>query len=289
MALILKIGVHKDAETYAELFRSKGFDQVTLKTNLTRGAMDEAIAAFAESIEPGDIAVFSYSGHGWSDGTQNFIIGTDAPNSGSQEFLARISIPLRNGLSGIIDDMDRRGAGLKVALIDACRDNPFAPQPGKRGSGMTRGLARTDPPEGTFVIYSAAAAQSSLDRLSDADTNPNGVFTRVFAPLLASDMSLQEAVKEAQQEVVALARSIQEEQKPAYYDEVIGRACLSEACEVATPAPARKTHLMNIRGRGSRVRVTPLTTKVSPAFSRIARIEVKQRPRRKHSRPGVRR
>ena len=97
---------------------------------------------------------------------------------------------------------------------------------------MTRGLARTDPPEGTFVIYSAAAAQSSLDRLSDADTNPNGVFTRVFAPLLASDMSLQEAVKEAQQEVVALARSIQEEQKPAYYDEVIGRACLSEACEV---------------------------------------------------------
>jgi TPR repeat protein len=54
-------------------------------------------------------------------------------------------------------------------------------------------------------------------------------------------MSLQEAVKEAQREVVSLARSIQEEQKPAYYDEVIGRACLSEACQhsVATPSPAK--------------------------------------------------
>jgi uncharacterized protein len=226
-----------DATSYADALRAKGFDQVTLKTDLTRTQMDETIAAFIEEIQPGDTAVFAYAGHGWSDGNQNFIVGTDAPASGSQQFLARVSIALKNGNDGVIDEMDQKGASLKVAIIDACRDNPFTPPAGKRGFGLSRGLARiADTPKGTFVVFSAGAGQSALDRLSDADSSPNSVFTRVFASALRSDMTLQAAIKVTQEQVVALAKSVQADQTPAYYDEVIGSACLSASCNSGASA-----------------------------------------------------
>jgi formylglycine-generating enzyme required for sulfatase activity len=234
-----------DAAAYADVLKGKGFDQVMLKTDLSRSGMDEAIATFIDQIQPGDIAVFGYSGHGWSDGTQDYIVGIDAPLSGSQELLARISIPLKDGAHGVIDEMDRQGAALKVAIIDACRDNPFKPVPGQKGVGISRGLARIEPPHGSFVVFSAGAGQSALDRLSDGDPDPNSVFTRIFAACLRADLTLQEAIKTTQEKVVALARSIQVEQNPAYYDEVIGSACLSASCNgagrPAAPPPENET------------------------------------------------
>ena len=231
-----------DARAYVVVLREKGFG-VTDRFNLDRAGLDQAIAGFIEAIAPGDTAVLVYSGHGWSDGAQNFILGIDAPAGASPEFLARISIPLKNGNNGVIDDMERRGAALKVAIIDACRDNPFAPPPGQKGYGLTRGLAPMQVPNGTFVVYSAAANQTALDRLSESDPDPNSVFSRVFLPLLRADMSLQEAIKATQIKVVALAGTIQAVQKPAYYDEVIGNACLSGECRagVVPVAPVGNT------------------------------------------------
>ena len=230
-----------DAEAYAALLQAQGFDDVMLHTDLSRAAADEAIAIFVDKIAPGDTAVFAYSGHGWSDGTQNYLVATDAPAGGKQEFLARVSIPLRNGATGVLDDMDRRGAVLKVAIIDACRDNPFTAAGGTRSAGLSRGLSRIEPPNGTFVVFSAGTGQTALDRLSEADADPNSVFTRVFVPLVRSGLSLQEATKEAQAEVTALARTIAHDQRPAYYDEVLGKACLAGTCTTATTAAAPTT------------------------------------------------
>src|SRR5262249_44645020 len=112
-----------DASAYAAALKAQGFDDVMLRTDISRSEMDEAIATFVDDIQSGDIAVFAYSGHGWSDGAQNYLVGVDAPVTGSVELLKRLSIPLKNGDNGVVDDMDRRGAGLKVAIIDACRDN----------------------------------------------------------------------------------------------------------------------------------------------------------------------
>src|SRR5690348_2846725 len=58
------------ATAYADVLNSKGFDEVILKTALSRSDMDEAIAGFIDQIRPGDTAVFAYSGHGWSDGVR---------------------------------------------------------------------------------------------------------------------------------------------------------------------------------------------------------------------------
>lgn len=233
-----------DAKGYAAVLREKDY-RVSEGYDLKTLDIDAAVAAFIDSIQPGDTAVFVYSGHGWSDGAQNYIVGVDAPASASAEFLAKISVPIKNDRTGVLDDMERKGAGLKVAIVDACRENPFAPPPGTKGFAFKRGFApMAAPPVGTFVVFSAGAGQSALDKLSEADIDPNSVFTRVFLPLLRADMTLQEAIKASQAQVVTLARSAGSEQKPAYYDEVIGPACLSTVCKTAGPLSSQSDEIV---------------------------------------------
>lgn len=280
-----------DAESYAEVLRGQDFDDVTLATNLTRADMDEAIAGFIDKIEPGDIAVFAYSGHGWSDGKQNFILGTDAPVSGSEEFLARISIPLRNGSTGVIDDMDRRGAELKVAIVDACRNNPFTPTVEGRNIGLSRGMTRIEPPRGTFVVFSAGSGQIALDRLKNNDTNRNSVFTRVFLPHLEAGIPLQDAIKETQRVVASLAETIGHEQQPAYYDEVLGDACIAGQCdgdEGVSPAVAALEREVEVlrREQGTVQKAVPgdedaLRREVEELRKQLALANAKEEPARK--------
>jgi WD40 repeat protein len=77
-----------------------------------------------------------------------------------------------------------------------------------------------------------------MDRLTEADADPNSVFTRAFLPLLRADLPLLDAIKLSQERVYALARSADHEQTPAYYDEVRGRACLSRECKEPNAVPA---------------------------------------------------
>lgn len=221
-----------DATDFAAVLRDKGFDKVILKHDVSRLDMDLALGEFLDSIAPGDTAVFFYAGHGWSDGNQNFLVATDVPEVASAGSLRRISVPLQNGANGIIDEMARRGATLKVAIVDACRDNPFRTADATRSIGLDRGLARVDPPQGTFVVFSAGAGQTALDRLSDSDEARNSVFTRTFLPYIRDDVWLLDAVKATQETVYEEAGKATpaHRQEPAYYDQVRGNACLSESC-----------------------------------------------------------
>ena len=226
-----------DAKSYADLLRDKGYSVETYY-DLGFSNMQGAVAQFVKKIQPGDTVVFVYSGHGWSDASTNYIVGVDAPDFVDQELLTRISLPIRNGITGVLDDFKRKQAGLKVAIIDACRDNPFHPPPNEKGYGLVRGV-KPQSIEGSFVIYSAGEGQAALDRLSEADADPNSVFTRTLLPLLRADLPLTDAIKASQQKTHALADSTGHIQTPAYYDEVLGSACLSVECKSpAASAPS---------------------------------------------------
>jgi hypothetical protein len=197
--------------------------------NVDQRAMSRAIVAFNADVEAGDRAVFFYSGHGFEIGGTNYLLPTDVPaaRSSEEDLVRDASFPVDR----IIDGVRAKGASVAIMILDACRDNPFA-GPGTRSAPRTKGLARVDAPEGVFVLMSAGAKQEALDRLSDADANPNSVFTRTFLTELSKPgQTLVQIAKKTQVEVKTLARSVGHDQTPAYYDQVIGDIVLSGAAD----------------------------------------------------------
>lgn len=229
-----------DARAVAAQLESLGF-VVREAENLDQRAMSRALVAFAQDLQPGDRAFFFYAGHGFEIGGMNYLLPVDVPavQSNEQDIIRDAAFPVDRILEGIRE----RGASVAVLVLDACRDNPFAAA-GTRSLPGTRGLARVDAPEGVFVLMAAGAKQAALDRLSDADDNPNSVFTRTFlAELQKPGRTLVQIAKATQVEVKTLAASVGHDQTPAYYDQVIGDVILSDGSAAvavaATDDPTR--------------------------------------------------
>ena len=125
---------------------------------------------------------------------------------------------------------------MMLYVVDACRDNPFVSSTG-RSIGGTRGLTLVEPPSGTFVMFSAGAGETALDRLSDDDPNPNSVYTRVLLPRLKAPGRIGDIARDVRRQVRNLASEVNHVQTPAYYDEVLGDFCPA-GCTVEAKADA---------------------------------------------------
>ena len=116
--------------------------------------------------------------------------------------------------------MSDKKAKFTLAMIDACRDNPFKTA-GRAIGG--RGMAPTTAATGQMVVFSAGTGQQALDRLGNNDRDKNGVFTRTFLKeMQKSGTSIDRIVKNVRNEVAELAKSVGHEQVPAIYDQVLG-------------------------------------------------------------------
>ena len=222
----------EDAEGYTELLTRRGFE-VTTVFNAPMSQMRRQLAEFYETIQPGDTVAFIYSGHGWSDGSLNYLVPTDAEVTASAAVAIEMSVPLKNGVNGILDNIAARQSHLTIAIVDACRNNPFGGNL-SRAVGVTRGLAPVEPAQGTFLIYSAGAGQAALDRLGEADTQEYSVFTRFFLRNLDTTGDLRQATIQTRNQVQQAANIIGADQRPAYYDELSGTSCLFGECNSAS-------------------------------------------------------
>ena len=215
-----------DANGYADVFSEDLGFEVTRLIDPTTVDFLEAFNGFLQSIEPGDEVAFIYSGHGWSDGADNFLALTDAPLETSEFALRHQTVSLAEG---VLAELKARKPNLLFAIIDACRDNPF--DTGTRS--VTRGMARQEIVPGTLVVYAAGARQKALDRLGPEDDSPYSVFTRSLLPRLKNPASpLLRSVDETRSEVAILAQSIQHQQRPAIYSDVSLDFCFSGECNL---------------------------------------------------------
>ena len=213
-----------DAEAMSKELAKLGFDVVSAE-NVGRRAMSRALVELENKIGSGDTALIYFAGHGFAVDGANYLLPVDVPVAGpGEEGLVRDASFAASGLS---DRLQEKGAATVILVLDACRDNPFALK-GKRGIGLTRGLSRMDPAEGTFVLFSAGQGQSALDRLSEADANPNSVFTRtLLADMDEPGLSMVQIAKRTQSKVRELAAKVDHVQVPAYYDQIIGELYLA--------------------------------------------------------------
>jgi len=221
-----------DARAVGATLRELGF-AVSITENRSRRAMSEAFLAFDKAIEPGDIALFFFAGHGFEIRGQNYLLPTDVPEAREgQEELMRDSSFLADR---IVERLQARGARTVILVLDACRNNPFERQGGRglRGSG---GLAPMTPAEGVFIVYSAGAKQTALDQLSAGEGATNSVFTRHFVKQLTEPaLTLVQIAKRLQADVRQMAATVGHEQTPAYYDQVVGDVVLNRAGRISQP------------------------------------------------------
>lgn len=204
----------EDAKSMAENLQSVGY-QVTLLLNLNEKGMKAALRNFSAQVEGGDEVLFFFAGHGVQLGSSNYLLPIDI-NGENEAQVKDEAIQLQR----ILDDMADRKAKLTLAMIDACRDNPFKTS-GRAIGG--RGLAPTTAATGQMVIFSAGAGQQALDRLGPMDKSKNGLFTRIFIKEMQKPgLSVDRVLRNVRNEVVELAKSVGHEQVPAIYDQVVG-------------------------------------------------------------------
>ncbi|MFT4277684.1 MAG: caspase family protein [Rhodopseudomonas sp.] len=208
-----------DARAMGDALRTLGF-QVMVAENQTRAGFSQSLLAFDSMIEPGDTAFFFYAGHGFEIAGQNFLLPVDVPaaTEGQEELVRDASIMADR----IVDRLQNRGARTAILVLDACRNNPFERR-GVRALAGRGGLApMTALPEGVFSIFSAGPRQTALDRLSDTDSNPNSVFTRVFVKqLLDPGENLVQVAQRTRRAVSELAEQIGHKQVPVYFDQMV--------------------------------------------------------------------
>lgn len=225
-----------DARGIADALQAVGFT-IILAQDVDRRAFNQRLQEFASAIAPGDEAFFFFAGHGVEIDGRNFLLPVDIPSArqGEEELIKGEAIAVDRVLEIVRDRRPR----IDILVLDACRQNPFK-RPGTRGLGGTRGLAATVAPEGTFIMYSAGVGQTALDRLGDDDPHPNSVFTRSLLPLLGEPgLLLPELARRVRAEVLALAGTVGHDQRPAYYDEIVGPFSFRPAAALTDPsAPA---------------------------------------------------
>ncbi len=238
-----------DAHALADALKPLGFE-VDVVDNASRSTLSRHMVDFERRVQPGDTALFFFAGHGVEIRGENYLLPTDVPNAGEgQEGLVRDSAFSAND---IISRIQSRGAGRVIAVLDACRNNPFEPSLGTRAlGGGSSGLAGMEASEGVFVLLSAGAKQEALDTLGDSDGSPNSIFTRALIKSLSTPgLSLVQIAKQTQTEVSTLAAEVSHEQMPAYSDKISGDFVLLPDTRAGTGRP-----------RGHRPAATPLPTR----------------------------
>lgn len=203
-----------DAEAMAKSLEAVGY-KVFKHLNLDEKKFKQAIRDFRQNLSGGDEVLFFYAGHGVQLGNANYLLPTDV--QGDQEDQVKDDAIL---LQKVLDDLEEKKTKFALAVIDACRDNPFKSK-GRAIGG--RGLAPTSAATGQMIMFSAGSGQQALDRLGDNDKEKNGLFTRIFVKeMVKPGLSVDRVLRNVHNEVVRLARSVGHEQTPALYDQAIG-------------------------------------------------------------------
>ena len=149
-----------DSESVSATLKAAGFDVVDLQKDLGIDEMRKALRDFSDKTADADVAVVYYAGHGMElDGT-NYIIPVDAVLKRDIDVYDE-AISLDRILAVI-----EPARHLRLVILDACRDNPFAGSMkrtvGRRAIG--RGLAKVEPTTpNTMVAFAAKAGSTALD------------------------------------------------------------------------------------------------------------------------------
>ena len=191
-----------DANDMAQKLKELGFE-VILVTDGDLKKMDQAVNQFYKQLRKGSVALFYYAGHGIQVEGENYLIPIDVNLETASD--AKYKTLATNH---VLDKMHEADSELRLVILDACRDNPFARNWKTRSNSLTRGLARIENSgAGDFIAYATQPGNVSSD-----GTGRNGVFTSyLLKHLNNSTQTIEDIFKLVRHDV---ARHTKNEQVP---------------------------------------------------------------------------
>ena len=169
-----------DARDIAEELKRDGFN-VEVGENLTGDAMHRAFERLYGRVKPGSVALIFFSGFGVQSSRQSYMIPVDA-QIWTEADVRRDGFSLET----VLGEINSRGAGVKIALIDASRRNPFE----RRFRSFSAGLAPVIAPNGTLVMYSAALSSVISDNGRDHSLFVQELLKEIRVPDLMAEETL---------------------------------------------------------------------------------------------------
>lgn len=146
-----------DAKDIGAVLERLGFE-VTAGTDLDYNQMRLVLRDFAEAATGADVSLVYFAGHGVEIDNTNYLIPVNAELKRDRDVDFEA---IR--LDAVVDALSD-AKGLKIVLVDACRNNPFLVEMERTSAtrSIGRGLARMDP-SGVLVGYAARGGTLALD------------------------------------------------------------------------------------------------------------------------------
>jgi formylglycine-generating enzyme required for sulfatase activity len=215
-----------DVRAVAEEFRRDGFD-VDLKENVGKEDMRRAIDAFTGKIRSGAAALFYFSGYGIQVARQSYLLPINVQVWTEAEVR-------REGFSvdNLSAEMQRKGAKVKIIILDAARRNPFE----RRFRASPAGLAALDTPGGTLAMYSTSPGMLLNE---GTGTNTQAGSNSIFASELIRQLRVPRLTGEEvfSRTRIGVSRASNNEQVPWVASTLLEAFSFEAPGPAATPVP----------------------------------------------------
>jgi uncharacterized caspase-like protein len=216
-----------DATSVAGMFKLAGFDLVESKFDMAANDLRRTLRDFGSQSRDADIAVIYYAGHGIELDGNNYLVPVDATLETDADVLDE-TVPLDRVLFAV-----EPAKQLRLVILDACRDNPFAKTMKHTiaSRGIGRGLARVEPTAPNTMIAFAAKAGSTA---SDGDSQNSPYAAALVEHLPKPGLDLRRAFGFVRDDVL---KKTGNKQEPYVYGSLGGNDVPLVAAKPATNGP----------------------------------------------------
>jgi Caspase domain len=213
-----------DVRAMAQALRGLRFTVLAYE-NATKRTMETAIVEFGQRLAEGGVGTFYYAGHGLQVRGRNYLVPVDADiDSEAATRIAAVDLEL------VLEQMTEAKNGVDIAILDACRNNPFE----RRLRGASRGLAAVDAARGTLVAYATAPGSVAAD-----GDGKNGLYTEeLLHALQVPGLKVEDVFKQVR---INVARRSKGAQTPWESSSLTGDLVVNGTANVTTaavPAPS---------------------------------------------------
>ncbi len=163
-----------DAGLIATALQGAGFT-VTGARNLDQATLRESFREFIGQVAaagPDAVALVYLAGYGLQYAGENYFVPVDA------DIARDVDVPLQAiRISDFMQPLAALPGGVKIVILDAARQNPFA----RGGQPLASGLALVDPGQGTAVAFNAAPGTVGED-----EPGPYGAYATALAEMIGA-------------------------------------------------------------------------------------------------------